>query len=82
MFKSTKLNKFCICFRGLKLGPNPPFRETSRSFPIDFNKLFIQPPLGLKLFVIKLLSFFSVMQTGFDEAGMHYMSVKTRDMSF
>lgn len=59
MFKSTELNKFCICFRGLKLGPNPPLSEASRSLPIDFNKLFIQPVLGLKVFVIKLLSFFS-----------------------
>lgn len=57
MLKSTKLNKLCICFRGLKLGPNPPLSEASRSLPIDFNQLFIQPLLGLKSFVIKLSSF-------------------------
>lgn len=74
MFKRTKLNKFCIFFRGLKLGPNPPLREASRSLPIDFNKLFIQTPLGLKLFVIKISSLL-IIQTGFGEAGMHYMSI-------
>lgn len=77
MFKSTKLNKFCICFRGLKLGPNPPLREVSRSLPIDFNRLFIQPPLGLRLFVIKFFLSLLIMQTGFGEAGKHYMSLTT-----
>lgn len=84
MFRSTKLNKFCICFRGLKLGPSPPLSEASRSLPIDFNGLFIQPLLGLKFIVIKLLSFFPDNADRFwwSWHAVHVTSITPWDTSF
>lgn len=82
MFKSMKLNTFCICFRGLKLGPNPHLGVVSRSLPIDFNGHFIQPQLVLQFLVIKLFSSSLTIKTGFNAVGMQYVSITPSAMSF
>lgn len=79
MFKSSKLNKFCICFRGLKLGPS---EKPAGAFPLTSISFSSSLHLILSYLWLNFFPSLLMMQTGFDEAGMHYMSITTWDMSF